>query len=88
MIATVDKNEDWKISYSEFRVGIFQVRLILLNDLWPNRFFLVLLFFYFWSPFSITGAASGDYHQFWRLAVGVPNIGIIKEAKELQEPGA
>ena len=23
MIATVDKNEDWKISYSEFRVSFF-----------------------------------------------------------------
>ena len=23
MIATVDKNEDWKISYSEFRVSIY-----------------------------------------------------------------
>ena len=23
MIATVDKNEDWKISYSEFRVRIY-----------------------------------------------------------------
>ena len=27
MITTVDKNEDWKISYSEFRVGIFRLTL-------------------------------------------------------------
>ena len=25
MIATVDKNEDWKINYSEFRVSIYVV---------------------------------------------------------------
>ena len=28
MIATVDKNEDWKISYSEFRVSISIIKSV------------------------------------------------------------
>ena len=28
MIATVDRNEDWKISYSEFRVCMFPIQIV------------------------------------------------------------
>jgi hypothetical protein len=36
MIATVDKNEDWKISYSEFRVSYLVIMINKLGLSWPS----------------------------------------------------
>jgi len=37
MIKTVDKNEDWKISYSEFRVMLGAIPLVLPDVLARNK---------------------------------------------------
>ena len=42
MIATVDKNEDWKISYSEFRVWNTVYKR--LPRMWPSKHINFLIF--------------------------------------------